>query len=85
MLSLSIVSPQLALMPPTSTPCVLVVWAMTPRLKCSLCVEIRVGEFRKVSVGKAGEKRGDVGVLLATTQPSNHFHAKEIRTKLRLG
>ena len=39
---------------------------------------------KKFSVGKAEGMRGDVASLVATTLPSNHFHAKEILTKLRL-
>jgi len=40
--------------------------------------------LKKLSVGKAEEKRGDVAAFVATTLPSNHFHAKEIAAKLRL-
>ena len=38
----------------------------------------------ELSVGKAEERRGDVASFVATTLPSNHLHAKEIPTKLRL-
>jgi len=39
---------------------------------------------KKNSVSKAEEKRGDVSTLVATTRPSNHFHAMEIPAGLRI-
>jgi len=46
-----------------------------------------VPNFSCVEMGRGGvceEKQGDVAAFVATTLPSNHFHAKEIPTKLRL-
>jgi len=40
-------------------------------------IEMVSGEFTKLSVVNANEERTHVASLVATTLPSNHFHANQ--------
>jgi len=50
---------------------------------CTSMIEL-LGEFTRLSLGRAGEKRGGVARFVATSPPCNYLHTKEIPTQWRI-